>query len=47
MLPKQIGFVCVCITVLLFIMLVVQKHWYNSNFNIIRLQIYKLDCPGS
>lgn len=24
-LPEQIGFVCVCITVLLFIMLVVQK----------------------
>lgn len=26
---KQIGFACVCVTVLLVIMLIVRKHWYN------------------
>ena len=28
-LPEQIGFVCVCVTVLLVVMLVVRKHWRN------------------
>ena len=28
MLPKQIGFVCVCVTVLIVVMLIV-KHWRN------------------
>ena len=28
-LPEQIGFACVCVTVLLVVMLVVRKHWRN------------------
>ena len=28
-LPEQIGFACVCITVLIVVMLVVRKHWCN------------------
>lgn len=29
MLPEQIGFACVCVTVLIVVMLVVRKHWGN------------------
>jgi len=28
-LPEQIGFACVCVTVLIVVMLVVRKHWGN------------------
>jgi hypothetical protein len=32
-LPEQIGFACVCVTVLIVVMLIVRKHWRNRQFS--------------
>ena len=32
-LPEQIGFACVCVTVLIVVMLIVRKHWRNIKFS--------------
>ena len=32
-LPEQMGFACVCVTVLIVVMLIVRKHWRNRQFS--------------